>query len=222
MMQISPDKRLLDALYSGKYGISSPPHGIEFDKMTRTQALNTFRWCMAKMPAMTDWLREQVHTDLKLGAVMNFTPQSLLVLWTWFLSTARIEMMPFDDYIALNAEDETPDPKLTLGFTYETRLIQLFVAMYLGRCFTAASPGLSWDCTISVTSDTVYGQPKLNGFVIDNNCKKSPASFAPYHMVGIQLSRLIHGTASDTDLFSVFKKWMEYLPDRKPRGKQAD
>jgi len=219
MIQQSIDKRLYDALYADRHGISSPPHGIVFAAMSKEQALDSFRWCMAKQPAMIEWLRGRIHADLNLpSAVLNYSPQSLLVLWTWMLSSARIEMQPYEtarDFCERAEQSERqPDPVTQFRFTYETQLIQLFVSMYFAKCFTVISDRLSWNCCLT-DSVILYGQPMLEGFIREENGKLKRTTCFPYLLTSTHLDRVMYGTCRDTDLFSVFEEWKKLLPKKK-------
>lgn len=198
------------------YDLLVSPYGFDYRSMTPAQARKSFEWFMAHIPERLQYMRTRCATDLKIEAAMlNYSAESLVPVWQWFLSSARLEKTPREDLEKMKKGAEIFGESYInrSQFTVATRYMLRDVGMYLGECFVRTSSALEWSYYTKPKSDVYVNQPLIKGFIVTHQGKKGPARFAPFHMTNIQATNLYDHTQTPNDLFNVFNIWYQRIPD---------
>ncbi|MBP5254750.1 MAG: hypothetical protein J6Z23_05135 [Lachnospiraceae bacterium] len=193
-----------------RYEFILPPAGITFRKMSKKEAAETFAWFMKKIPERMEYLRTRCAADLRISPEMlNYSDHSLLLLWRWFLKTARTEKTPkeiLEEMIKGSAIfGDSYINKEVLSVT--THMIILDIALYIGECFIHNDPHLQWTYRTTPKNSVTVNQPVITGMIVSFAGLQGPADFAPIHMVGVQASKILGKTAEEEDLIQLYHLW---------------
>ena len=137
-----------------------------FDEMTNKQAKQYFEWYMSVMEERIAYLEHYVNND-GTTIKLDYSRDSLMVLWKWFETKIYLEDKPIEEYERELAE--TPEcfreyvSKEELST--ETRKIMSDVAVYYGETFRRCFPiNCHWDYVRSGKHNISYHRPVLLGF----------------------------------------------------------
>lgn len=208
-------KKYIRFLKDVRYDLLIPPHG-SYMQMTPQQAKENFEFFMEHLPERVEYLRNRCAHDLKISVdKLDYSPESLILIWKWFLKTARTEKTPKEQLEKMKegakifGESYINREQLTVT----THFIVRDIAMYVGQCYILNYPNLCWSYKSSkIKNDVTGNQPMIMGFHMTFNGKEGDVSFFPIHMVGVQAGNIIRHSQNDTDLYNVFVKWMQYIP----------
>lgn len=214
MKNISPEDygRFLNDV---QYDLLIPPDGINYRGMTPGVAKRSFQWFVSKIPERMAYFRSRCAHDLKIPINrLDYSEESLLLVWKWFLRTARTEKTP-EDLLAPMIEGAKIFGDSFINWrqrTPVTRFIERDIAMYVGECFLAQSSKLYWSYTKKPKSNVMLHQPAIEGLGEFYNGKFYPQLFAPIHMVGVQAAKILSNEQNEQDLYRVFQTWKKYIP----------
>ena len=200
-----------------EYTIEFPPMGVDYNSWDNKTAKEYFEWYMTQIPLRTAYLCQKVTRDLYIDiSVLDFSPESLNIIWEWYLKTAiiekenarEIERQKNSDLYKLVGESSVNYEKLSLN----SLIIQRDIGMYLAKVFLAECPSLSWTYIHEQPSkkvkDIFNNRPQLTGFLYDGES----VMFEPIHMVGVQGANLLDNTHKVSDLYDLYLKWSEFFP----------
>jgi len=197
------------------YEVLVPPFGLDFYSMTPKQAEENFHWYIQKIPERTEYLRSQCAKDLAISInEVDFSPKSLKLIWRWFLKLARIEKTTKDEIEQMRktfsrfGESFINKERLSVITEYIIRDI----GMYLGELYVRNYPSIRWSFYTKPKRDFFVNRPLLIGFIDNNYNPPFKATFEPIHMAGVQAANLLDKTQKETDLYNIFMKWVEYVP----------
>lgn len=191
------------------YNILIPPITKNMDQLTKTEAQEYFEWFTGKLVERTEYLRS--YTKL----LLDYSPESLVSLWAWFLRKAEIEATPKAQLEALKKrliEANSPfvDTILrdrTKQFTLETEYIIRDIGMYWGEIFVNNYPSIYWDYYTKPKRDLFVNRPLLRGFPNEIFPNKEGVAFEPIYMTQVQASRIFNGEESKSDLLRIHRIW---------------
>lgn len=198
------------------YDLLVPPEGCNYRAMTPAQAKRSFAWFLEHIPERMQYMRARCAKDLKISEErLDYSSESLVFVWRWFIKTARIEKTPQEEV------EQMEKAAVIFGesyvnrtqFTVATQYILRDVAMYLGQCYVKNYKVLTWSYRTKPKSDVYLNQPLVSGFqsVYEGKCK--PLSFPPLHMARVQAAKIFKSTQSSYDLHDIFEYWCQYIPD---------
>lgn len=202
-----------------KYHLLVYPSGIVPQNMTPEQGEEYCNWFISKIPERMEYFRRRCALDQFLSPdVLDYSPESLLIVWRWFLKIARTEKTPKE-----TRRQMAPQAKV-FGDSYipqrvlsvATEFILHDIAMYVGECFVHNRPSLRW-CYVPQVDNCVYrNQPAISTFhIVMDICgtrMEGNDNFFPIHMVGVQAAGILHGTEKEADLYNIFMKWLDWAP----------
>lgn len=197
------------------YDFLIPPYGFDFRAMTPAQAKNNFAWFLEHIPERTQYLCTRCAKDLKIDEKqLNFSAESLIPVWRWFLKFARLEETPLEDVVKMEKAAKIYGESFInrTQFTIATQYMLRDVGMYLGQCFIRNYAALQWTYYTKPKSDVYVNQPIIRGFQMTYQGKRGELSFAPLHMAKVQAAKIFGQTQSDQDLLGVFEYWRNYIP----------
>ena len=187
-----------------------------------------YQWYLSHLQERIDYLSSVVSRELAIPkADLDLSPRSLILVWSWFLSTTVPELdatagaadqdkrriiRPERDNVRLVDHAEKP-------FSLIAEYICRDIGMYLGEVFTKNEQGIYWSYYESPKSDLFVNMPVLLGF---EDSKFTPAFqmvFEPTHMVKIQAANIQDHTQHAEDLFNLYCKWATaFIPNRTRGG----
>lgn len=202
-----------------KYDMPIPPMGLDFFSMTAREGKEHFEWFMNRIPERMDYLKARCAKDLDLSvSELDYSAESLILLWRWFLKTARMEKTPKEEIEKMKEGAKIFGESFInrTQFTATTEYIIRDIGMYVGQCFVLNYPQLYWSyeekrrnrVAVSVT----VNQPRISGFRVCYKGKESGINFVPIHMVQVQAANFFDHTQKEIDLYRVYKYWENNIP----------
>lgn len=203
-----------------EYEIAVPPFDRLIDEFTSKMAKDYFDWYMEMIPSRIQYLSEvHLRHTKNNGNKLDYSPESLIDLWDWFIDIAEIEKTPsknikklrkdlkglpdsFVEHVVRENEDR---------FTLLTEYIIRDIGMYMGEVLVKTSDQLSWSYFTKPKNLMHVNTPLLKGFIDDSFDPPFPLTFEPIHMVGVQASKIFDKEASKMDLFNLFQLWNKYI-----------
>lgn len=179
------------------YDICIPPISKPFDAFSSEEAKEFFDWYIGKIPERIQYLSNRCARDLGISVDrINLQPESLPLVWKWFLSVADTE--------------KTESNELQLNL--QTEYIIRDIGMYVGEMFHSNYRCIQWSYYETPKTDFFVNMPLLVGF--EDDCVSPPfhAVFEPIHMVGVQACRILDNRQKEDDLLNMCKIWIQKIP----------
>jgi len=198
-----------------RYDLAVPPQGIDYGNMSKKTAKEAFDWYIAAIPGRMQYFRTRCAADLGIPVeTLDYSPESLIPVWRWFLRTARTEDTPKEELAWMMEQAKIFGESFITRkvLSVATEFIVRDISMYIGECFLKECPKLYWTYRDKPKSSVTVNQPVIAGLVISAGGQTKPTAFAVIHMVGVQASKVLSKDAEETDLFKIYQIWREYLP----------
>lgn len=195
--------------------------GLNFRKMAPTQAQENFEWFISKIPEQMAYFCRRCAADLKVSeSALDFSPESLTLVWRWFIEIARIVPTQPEELKRLEAGAKIFGASFInkYQFSVASQFIMRDIGMYLGEVFVRNYPQLYWSYYTKPKNVQDVNEPLVFGFVIPTEGNIGGAfQFNP--MVGprVQGGHLLTGTQNEQDLLNVFRTWEKYIPQAEGR-----
>lgn len=165
-----------------EYHVIEVPLVPRHSAMTIREAKAYFNWFMQIKEERIQYLRTKCAEALNCSVEeLDFSRESLVLIWRFFLSIATIEEMPPDEPIEafmsprLIKQGITPEslfgrPEKRL--THFTEMLLIDVGMYYGETLVRNHPCLKWE--LHRGKDVNFNRPVISGFVDLYNPKYHP------------------------------------------------
>lgn len=189
------------------YDILVPKLEKSIFQLSEDEASQYFMWFMEQIPARVSYVSKVCAKELGISETrMDFSPESLVLLWKWFLRRAQTEpVIQAGDIHARNSASSVPINNRQL--TLETEYILRDVGMYFGEVFRTNHPDIYWSYYTKPQRDFFVNHPLLKGFVDMSSGIPFEVVFEPIHMAHIQATKILRKTAKDTDLRDIYNIW---------------
>lgn len=193
------------------YGTFLPPLTKKMEQFTPKEAQDYFNWFMCNLDTRIEHLRSYTKLDL------DYSPDSLVGLWSWFYRTAEIEKTPEEQEkgrkIALEEANWPLVPvERNMQFTLETMCIIRDIGVYLGEVLVKNHPAkLYWNYYNSKSKKDPYAnRPLIFGFPPgDLPTDKTGVRCDVIQGVHCQASRLLEMKGTRRDLVDFYTQWAE-------------
>ncbi len=171
-----------------------------------------FKWYQKQIPCRVKYLSMKSHCDL------DYSFESLIALWKWFIKVAHIEKV--SEKKKKRLVDEFGNQNMKINHILEVEDSQLSVitefvisdiAMYVGEVFTKYSEKINWGYHIDKKKDSFYNMPILMGFEDATFTPSFKMNFEPNHMVHVQAENLLDKTANEKDLYDMCMVWKKHI-----------
>lgn len=204
-----------------KYNILIPPINKPIEEFTPSEAGSFFEWFNKQIPYRIEYLRECCAEYNKISKNrIDLSPESLVLIWKWFLEIAETERTPehklknlaatysehtdfFQEYL-INQEK--------VQFSLQTEYILRDIGMYIGQVFVENNPTIYWGYYTTPKSDFFVNRPVLLGFVDNRFNPPFKTEFEPIHMVGVQAANIWDHTQKKEDLLNLYLTWNKFIP----------
>ena len=202
-----------------EYDLLVPPYGQDYYLMTPKQVKDNFEWFISKIPERVDYLINRCAKDLKVSVdEFDYSPESLKLIWRWFLKTAKIEKVPKDQL------DEMVKQWGHLGkeskminyeqLTVATQFITRDIGMYLGEVFTRKYPGIiTWGYFMKPKSEVSAKRPVLLGFYYERIDPQYSMPLDPIGAVEGIAGNLFDRAQNELDLHNLYVERKRYIID---------
>ena len=198
-----------------RYNLEVPPQGIAYGKMSKKTAKEAFEWYIDAIPRRMAYFRKRCSDDLRIPIeTLDYSAESLIPVWRWFLQTARTEDTP-EEELAWMLEGAKIFGESFISrkvLTVATQFIVRDISMYVGECFLKESPKLYWTYRDKPKDSVTVNQPVIAGLISKKDEQIFPMVFAPIHMVGVQAGKVLTNETKETDLYNVYQFWRKYIP----------
>lgn len=200
-----------------QYDLMVPPLGLDFNNMSPKQAKQNFDWCMSVMPERMEYFRERCSKDLKIPlSKLDYSPESLIIVWRWFLKTARLERTPKTEL------DKMIQAAKVFGesyinreqFTVATQFIMRDIGMYIGQVFVTNNSQLSWSYYIKPKNEVNVNQPVIVGFYYKDQYTEGEVKINPMNLVVGSAANIFNKRQNEKDIYEQYVKWVRWVPQR--------
>ena len=194
-----------------------------FKQLSKTEAKSYFEWFISHVGERSDYIRQKVSNGLGISVdELNFSMESLIPIWKWFLQIAELSKTPKDVLKKIRRElkaNKEPDEFIE-GMIREHRIeLSVFsryvirdIGMYVGKMFVTNFPTLRWDYHINTKQDSFANMPQVFGFVDTAYTPPFETQFEPIHFTEMQASNLFDGTQNQKDLYNICQRWAQWVP----------
>ena len=210
------------------YEILVPPESVmprkPYEKYTPRQARIYYEWFISKIPERVEYLQKRSGVDL------DYTVDSLVPLWRWFLGIAEIEDVTPAGIAALKDElknmEEQHRRVIISQFRYQlslqTEYICRDIGMYYGEVLVRNNEYLSWGYEAHRPYHVCSNIPLVTGFENLLKWKYFYPHFDPLSKIR-GLARMLYPIpeydknrkpASENDLKNHYEQWMRFTPTR--------
>ena len=198
-----------------EYDLLVPPFGADYYSMTPKQAKENFEWFISKIPERVEYLRNRISKDLKISVEeLDFSPESLKIVWKWFLKTARVEKTPKEQVAEMEkqwghlGEHWIQREQLTVA----TQFIVRDIGMYLGEVFIRNYPRIiTWGYFVKPKSNVNAKKPLLYGFFDKSSNPPFSIPFDPILSIEQQAQKIISMSGKDIDLLDLCIGLKKYI-----------
>ena len=192
---------------------------LDFSKLNLTQTKEYFNWYINNVDKRVEYLSVKCAGDLKIEPnKLNLAPESLKLVWQWFLNIAKTERTPkkqlkqqkimFKDLPKSLLKQILTENKIQ--FTLQTEYIIRDIAMYIAKVFLTHYPFLEWGYYTKPKSDIHVNRPVILGFKDFRFNPVYKPVFEPVHMVAVQASKIYDKEQQGNDLFLLYSKWTQF------------
>jgi len=195
------------------YDILIPLITKPFEKFTLEDAENYFNWYISN-------INERVLCLTKFSNVqLNYSINSLIDIWAWFLKMAEIEKTPKIklDEIKNELKGKPQDfidtilHEQSVQFSLETEYILRDVSMYFGDVIVKSNNSIHWGYHTDIKKDSFANMPLLMGFEDRDFNPPFQAAFDPLFTVHGIACNLFDNSYNKTDLINMYKKWQRMI-----------
>ena len=114
--------------------------------MSKKTAKEAFDWYVAAIPGRMDYFRSRCAHDLKIPVeTLDYSAESLIPVWRWFLKTARTEKTPKEELAWMQEGAKIFGESFVVRrvLTVATQFIVRDISMYIGECFRKESDAVT-------------------------------------------------------------------------------
>ena len=207
---------LIRFLKDVKYDMAVPPLGLNYYEMTPEQARENFFWFMSKIPERMDYLRNRCATDMKISVdAIDYSPQSLIIVWKWFLKTARMEKTPKEELDIMKEQAKIFGESFIswYDFTVSTKFIIRDIGMYLGESWIRKYPQLYWYYFVKPKNEINAKQPIVKGFYLKTELGEGDMVLNPLQLADAAATNIFDKTQKETDLYDMYMHGVGMVPE---------
>ena len=199
------------------------PINKPFDKLTKDEAKDYFEWFVSHVDERANYIRQLASEDLCIPIdILDYSPESLIVLWRWFLNVAEISKTPSKVLKSIRQElKANNEPKEFIEdmirehraeLSIFTKYLIRDIGMYVGKTLIMNNESLRWDYHTNTKKDSFANIPQLFGVFHTDYNPPFEMLFDPLHFTEMQASNLLYDTQNEDDLYNVYKRWEKWIP----------
>ncbi|MBC5787508.1 hypothetical protein [Clostridium facile] len=197
-----------------------------YEKLSPSEAKSYFDWFVDHIDERSEYIKQKVSKDLNIPIeTLNFSMESLIYIWRWFLKVAELTKTPKNVLKELQKEMKAngePDEFIedmvrehSLELSIFSHYVIRDIGMYVGKMFITNFCTLRWDYHTNIEQDSFANIPQIFGFVDSTYNPPFEMQFDPIHFTEMQASNLFDNTQNENDLYNVCKLWTQWIPNSK-------
>jgi hypothetical protein len=187
-------------------GIEPPLGSKPFQEMTKAEARQTFEWFVARSETRRQILIDAVRATGGDADRLDYTPQSLVPLWSWAMFHMQDRETTEEEREAFYARVQEPLRgviKYDRTDTAGTRQLIMDIGFYVAEVFMRKYPQqVKW--ALWTRKAGPYNQPYLTGFKVP---------FVPSDIAGASAGKVLRGIRDPRTLKIAYDRWAEDLAD---------
>lgn len=191
-----------------KYNILIPLNVKAFEEFTKEETEEYFSWYVKKIPERVQYL------STYSGVLLDFSVNSLVDIWAWFIKSAEIEKTPQIRIKELKEQlkgqpKEITDASLRENreqLTLETMYIARDIAMYYGEVFVRNNKPLYWGYHTDINKDSFANRPLIMGFEDRDYSPPFQFNIDPVFFVEGYAGGVLFNDTYPTELIEGYKK----------------
>lgn len=205
-----------------------PP--IELQKsnyeFTKKEARQYYEWFLSNVDERATYLRDFISEKQNIErSKLDFSPDSLVHVWKWFLSVASVEIISEEEVTEVKqAYAGVPQPifdelvrERSLRLSATTEYVLRDIGMYISKMFIDNYSMLTWNLKLKPKSDVHANLPVIVGFVDDNPSYEKPyrPELEPVDLARTPALKLIRNpfeVPRNNDLLKWCNMWLEWIP----------
>ena len=198
-----------------KYDLAIPPMGLDFYRMTPKQSEEFYKWFISIIDKRMNYFRNRCALDSNISKLkLDYSAESLKLVWRWFLGIARIEETPKDllkqmeDGAKIFGESYINREQ----FTPVTSFIMRDIGIYIGQSYILNHPQLYWHYYIKPKNDINAKQPVLGGFYYNDNNIEGSVNINPMNLVEGAAANMFYKKQNELDLYNYYIKYERWIP----------
>ena len=199
-----------------QYDLLVPPLGLDFYNMTPKQAKENFEWFISKIPERMEYFRNRCTSDLNIRKEsLDYSADSLILIWRWFLKTARMEKTPNEilDKMKQGAKVFGESFINWEQFTVATQFIMRDIGMYIGQSYVLNYPRLYWHYYTKPKNEVNAKQPVVAGFYFKDQFTEGEVNVNPMSFVDGAASRFYSKTQNENDIYDSYMQSVKWIPN---------
>ncbi len=191
------------------YDFSISPQGYNYNSMTKKEAEEHFNWFLNIIPFRIAYLNSFCGDSVKL----DYSYESLIDLWKFFLNIAKIERIPHQIRKELTEKHSKFGDSFigTHQLSVSTEYLVKDIGIYLSEVFKKTSCEIYWHFSIKPKSYFFVNRPMLAGFVDISFNPPFLCECDPIHLVGVQAAKLLRNGSNIYDLYNVALIWKQNI-----------
>ena len=197
------------------YDFLFPPLGLDFYNMTPKQARENFEWFISVIPERMEYFRNRCASDLSITVeLLDYSAESLKLVWRWFLKTARMEKTPKAEMKKMKEAAKIFGESFVNGeqFTVSTQFIMRDIGIYIGQSYVLNYPQLHWHYYTKPKSEMNAKQPVIAGFYVKDHITEGDVNINPMGFVNGAASNFFDNTQKVTDVYDLYMHWVKWIP----------
>lgn len=196
------------------YDILIPPLYKPFDSLSLDETETFFKWHQSHIPMRIEYLAQ------RSGCALDYSFESLIPLWSWFLTHAQVEPVTYPTKrklrMHLNNHHKQHIDYVTSQENSQLSLQTLYIirdiGMYVGEIFIRCSSKINWSFHTDTEQDSFANIPLLTGFEDSDFSPPFHMQFEPTHMIEVVAANLFDNTHKPEDLYRLCIQWRKYIP----------
>lgn len=186
------------------YKLMIPPMRIgRYEDMKKKDAKKHFDWYISEVPKRIEQLRLLlVNFESESSVILDFTPQSLIELWNWYINNVEIL-----DKTEIELENEKSERGIYITknilknkISIEWLAIAVDIGIYFAECMIKNCNNLKWDVIYKPKSLMCVNKPVVVGF-------KSNIQMDSANLMLVQTRKILKGQYNNKAMFDLFNNW---------------
>jgi hypothetical protein len=190
-----------------------PDLNTSLGNMSKKEALKYFNWYLAHQQERISYL------SAFSGVVLDFSEQSLVNLWAWYLGVVRVEKVMSDEKASTRSllaglSEELIDLCIDVNPTkLSSQSLQILwdIQRYFAEFFVHNHKKLRWVCQNTRKSDIYFNHPQIVGNFDNDRPSKITYVIVPEVEINAPMAHILDGERIEDDLLNQYLEHKQYL-----------
>ena len=182
----------------------TPPFEVkDFFSMNKKEAEQHYIWYLSEVPERIMILKNFIALfDDSINEAMDYSPNSLIPLWAWYLKNVNILLKSEEEYQQeiLQYPKDIRYSVSRYKLEFEWMAVAMDIGIYMALCFLEYDKKFKWGYVTKPKQDCV-NKPSIMGF----NYKML---FSPMDTMTTMIYKAADRRSKDTQLIEIFDYWI--------------